>query len=170
MVTKEIRMRTVTIQWHPDEERFTASGTHPGQVVVINAPHEPGSHHPPTGFSATELLLAGAGACSAWDVVEILKKAREPVTGVEVRVNGEQATEPPFAYQAISVHFLVRGQGLRAASVERAVRLSCERYCSILATVRGVARVVSTYEVAAPDSVSVPASAEDDASTNVPRR
>ncbi len=139
-------MRTVTVAWQPEEERFSAIGTHPGQVIAINAPHPPDSGHPPTGFSPAELLLASAGSCAAWDVVQILGKGRHPVEGVEVRVTGEQSTEAPYAYTAITVHFIVRGE-LRPAAVERAVTLSCERYCSVLATVRGVATVTTTFEI-----------------------
>ena len=145
-------MRTVMVEWQPDEERFTASGTHHGRTIEINAPHAPDSGHPATGFSPTELLLAGAGACAAWDVVEILRKGRQPLLGLDVRVTGEQAPEPPHEYRSISVHFVVRGRALRVASVERAVRLSCERYCSVLATTRGVAHVVSTFEIVAADA------------------
>ena len=138
-------MRTVNVEWRPDEQRFTASGTHPGHTITLNAPHEAGS--PPTGFSPSELLLAGVGACAAWDVVEILRKGRQEVTGVDVRVTGEQRPEPPWAYERIEAQFVVRGRGIRPAFVERAVRLSCERYCSVIATLRGVAEVVSTFEV-----------------------
>lgn len=147
-------MRTVDVTWHPDEERFAAIGTHAGQNISVNAPHT-GPARRPTGFSASELLLAGAGACAAWDVVEVLRKGRQPLTGLEVRVTGEQATDPPYAYHSITVHFVVRGDGLSERTVERAVRLSCERYCSVLATVRGVANVKSTYELVAPDGEPV---------------
>ena len=142
-------MRTVTIAWHPAEERFAVSGTHPGQVVITNAPHA-SPDRGATGFSPTELLLAGAGACAAWDVVEILRKARQPLDALDVTVTGRQASQPPFAYETITLHFTLRGD-LRAAAVERAVRLSCERYCSVLATMRGVARVSSTFEIAPRD-------------------
>jgi putative redox protein len=140
-------MRTVTVEWHPGEERFTAVGRNAGHTITINAPDVAGADRAPTGFSATELLLAGAGACAAWDVVAILHKGRQPIEGLDVRVTGEQAARPPYAYEAIDLHFTIRGDGLRRSAVERAVRLGCERYCSVLATVRGVARVVSTFEI-----------------------
>ena len=139
-------MRTVTVAWHPQDERFTAIGTHPGQSIGINAPHPVGIPHAATGFSPAELLLASIGSCSAWDLVQILQKGRHPLEGVEVRVTGEQSSEAPYAYHTIAVHFIVRGS-VRKAAVERAVRLSCERYCSVIATVRGVATVISTFEI-----------------------
>ena len=77
-------MRTVTVSWDKTAEQFVASGTHRGRELVINAPGEPGVARAPTGFSATELLLAGAGACAAWDVVEDgARQAPRPRRGAE---------------------------------------------------------------------------------------
>jgi putative redox protein len=130
-------MKQVTVRWLPESDRFEAGGTHAGQTVVVNAPHE----GPPTGFSAKELLLAGIGACSSWDVVEILGKQRQRLRGVTVVVSGEQAPDPPWPFTRIEIHYEVAGHGLRPRLVERAVRLSVERYCSVIATVRGVAEI-----------------------------
>jgi len=130
-------MKNVRVRWQPEADRFVADGSHRGHSLAVNAPHA-GS---PTGFSASELLLAGIGTCSAWDVVEILRKARQDVTAVDVTVSGEQATEPPWPFVGVEVNYTVRGRSLRAAAVERAVELSCSRYCAVIATVRGVATV-----------------------------
>jgi len=146
-------MRTVHVAWDRDAERFTASGTHPGQVININAPHA-AHDHPATGFSATELLLAGAGACAAWDVVQILRKQRQDVVSLEVRVEGHQDEAPPHAYHRIGVHFRVRGRGLSQSGVERAVRVSIDRYCSVIQTIRPHAEVEDSVEV-----LEVPAAA-----------
>ncbi len=139
-------MRTVHVAWDPDSERFTATGTHPEQAISINAPHA--SHeHAATGFSATELLLAGAGACAAWDVVGILRKQRQDLVSLEVRVEGHQDEPPPHAYHRIGVHFQVKGRGLSQAAVERAVRISIDRYCSVIQTIRPHAEVEDSVEV-----------------------
>ena len=130
-------MKNVHVTWQPEADRFVAEGGHRGQPILVNAPHEGA----PTGFSASELLLASIGTCSAWDVVEILRKARQHVHSIDVSVSGEQQTEPPWPYTAITVDFTVRGERLRPATVHRAVELSCNRYCSVIATVRGVATV-----------------------------
>lgn len=151
-------MRTVDVAWDSADERFTASGTHQGRTIHINAPHGSDTTHSPTGFSASELLLAGVGACAAWDVVEILQKARQRATGLEVSVRGEQDADPPWAYRHVTAHFLVRGDRLRPSVVERAVSLSCGRYCSVIATIRGVAKVDWTVEVAQEASSSAPES------------
>jgi putative redox protein len=146
-------MKQVTVRWLPESERFEAGGTHAGQTVVVNAPHE----GPPTGFSAKELLLAGVGACSSWDVVEILAKQRQQLRGVTAVVTGEQAPQPPWPFTRIEIRYEVAGRALRPRLVERAVRLSVERYCSVIATVRGVSEIV--WSVSVRDETA-PASAE----------
>ncbi len=141
-------MRSVTVLWQSGDERFVAEGTHRGHAISINAPHE----GPVAGFSATELLLAGIGGCAAWDVVEILRKQRQDVAGLEVEVIGTQAADPPWEYRQLELRFTARGTGLMRAAVERAVDLSIDRYCSVLATVRGVevTRSVELLEEAPP--------------------
>ena len=145
-------MKVVTVAWEPGAERFSAIGAHRGHSILVNAPESvpapPGQQHrAPTGFSATELLLAGMGACAAWDVVEILRKQQQRLLGLEVRVEGEQESEPPWRYRRIAVLFTLRGRGLDSARARLAVRLSVDRYCSVIATVRRGAEVVETVEV-----------------------
>lgn len=147
-------MRTVSVAWDPTAERFTGQGGHPGQEIMINAPHAVGTHHPPTGFSATELLLAAAGACSAWDVLEILRKQREEITSLDVTVEGHQEPTPPWAYERVVLHFRIAGAGLAPAVLQRVVRLSCVRYCSVLATMRGVSGLEATVELLDTDGTS----------------
>lgn len=143
-------MRTVNVAWDREAERFTAKGTHRGVELPINAPeNEPdpsGKHRRPTGFSATELLLAGVASCSAWDIVEIMRKQRQQMTGLDVAVEGEQHADPPWAYQRIAVHFTVRGHDLDEEKVRRAVRLSVDSYCSVIASLRG-AEIVDSVEI-----------------------
>lgn len=146
-------MRTVHVAWDRDAERFLASGTHPDQVIAINAPHA-SREHAATGFSATELLLAGAGACAAWDVLEILRKQRQDLVSLEVSVDGHQDPEPPHAYNRVVLHFRVQGRGMSQAGVERAVRVSIDRYCSVIQTVRPHAEIEDSVEV-----LEVPAAA-----------
>ncbi len=145
-------MRTVTVTWRPDHGRFEARGSHP-VTIPVNAPHGDG---PPTGFSAAELLLAGAGSCSIWDIVEIMGKSRRELTGLEVQVVGEQATDPPWPYQRLTLRFTLRGRGITQSVAERAVALSVERYCSVLATVRETASI-ETEVVVEVDATAHPA-------------
>lgn len=147
-------MRTVAISWDASAGRFAARGSHAAHEIHINAPRAADETRGSTGFSATELLLAGAGACSAWDVLEILRKRRHDITALDVTVEGEQAADPPWEYRTVRLHFRVAGRGLRWSVLERVVRLSCVRYCSVLATLSGVARVEATLELIRPDGAS----------------
>jgi putative redox protein len=140
-------MRTVDVTWDQVAERFEANGTVRGHTVQITAPAQPDVKRRPTGFSATELLLAGIGSCSAWDIVEILRKTRTPVAGLAVRVTGEQDEDPPWAYHAIHLHFTFTGPDIEPAVVERAIRLSVDKYCSVIATVRATAHITDSYEI-----------------------
>jgi putative redox protein len=137
-------MKTVTVDWQPEHDRFEARGTNAGRLVHMNAPHAEGG---PTGFSASEMVLAAVGGCSAWDVVEILRKSRQRVTGIQVVVDGEQSSEPPFAFQRVRVLYVVSGHDLNELKVRRAVELSERRYCSVIGTIRGVAQVSCDVEV-----------------------
>lgn len=139
-------MKIVTIDWDPAAERFEAEGSNRGHRIDINAPRlkpDGEGREGPTGFSASELLLAGAGSCAAWDVVQILDKQQEDVHDLQVEVEGEQQADPPWPYQRIIVRFLVSGHGLDEGHVKRAVELAVDRYCSVISTLRGVATVTT---------------------------
>ena len=124
-----------------------ALGRHDGQSIAINAPSETGEERPPTGFSATELLLAGAGACAAWDVVEILRKRRAQITALDVTIAATQDSDPPWTYRSVTLHFRVACDGLTVPVMSRVVRLSMVRYCSVIATISGVASIAATIEL-----------------------
>jgi len=144
-------VKTVTIDWDPVAERFVAEGGNRGQRVDINAPHllpDGQGRHGPSGFSASELLLAAAGSCAAWDVVEIVHKQRQDVLGMTLHVDGDQSAEPPWAYQSVVLRFSVWGRGLDEVALRRAITLAVDRYCSVVATIRGVASVTTVVEVA----------------------
>lgn len=147
-------MRSVFISWDQPDGRFVALGRHRGQSISINAPGPPGEKRAPTGFSATELLLAGAGACAAWDVVEILRKRRASIAAFDVTVEGHQDDDPPWAYRRVALHFRLRGEGLKVPVLARVVRLSIVRYCSVISTLAGVAAIEATIEAVAPDGES----------------
>jgi putative redox protein len=147
-------MRSVSVSFDTARARFVAEGTLRGHSIEVNAPKADGDGRRPTGFSATELLLAGAGSCAAWDVLEILRKRRHELGALDVVVDGEQAAEAPWHYERIMLHFRVQCDGLTTAVLERVIRLSCTRYCSVLATVNGVARIEATMELVDADGTS----------------
>ena len=100
-----------------------------------------------TGMKPSELLLVALAGCTSYDVVDILEKKRQKLTGLEVTVTGEQEPDPPWTYRKIHVHYVVRGKGLREKAVRDAIELSDEKYCSVSATLRGAAEVTSDYTI-----------------------
>jgi putative redox protein len=94
-----------------------------------------------------EMLLLGLGACTSVDVVNILKKARQPVTDCAVELDAERADTDPKVFTQIRVHFIVTGKELSDKHVERAVALSAEKYCSASLMLGKTAEITHTYEV-----------------------
>jgi putative redox protein len=144
-------LRTVKVSWDREGGRFTAVDSRSHHSIPINAPRAPGETRRSTGFPATELLLAGAGSCSAWDVVEILRKRRAQVESLDVVVEGDQQDEPPWSYRRVALHYRVASGTLQPEVLARVIRLSITRYCSVITTVAGVAAIEATYELVGPD-------------------
>ena len=94
-----------------------------------------------------ETVLAGTGACTAYDVVLILKKGRHDVRGCHVKLSAERSEEHPKIFTRIHMHFVIRGRKLKAAAVERAVQLSHEKYCSASAMLSKTAEMTVSHEV-----------------------
>jgi putative redox protein len=94
-----------------------------------------------------ELVLAGAGGCSAYDVVLILKKSRQDITGCDVKLSAERAPSDPKVFTRIHMHFVVRGRNLKQSLVEQAVRLSHEKYCSATAMLGKTAEITKDFEI-----------------------
>jgi putative redox protein len=114
------------VKWLDGRAFVGESGS--GHAVVMDGAPESGGRN--IGVRPMEMLLLGLAGCSAFDVVHILEKGREPVTGCEVEVEAERATNDPKVFTAIHLAFKLRGQGLKPAAVERAITLSAEKYCS----------------------------------------
>ena len=127
------------VNW-TDNDRFVgqASSRH---AVVLDAGQEK------TANSPMELVLIGLCGCTATDVVNILRKKREPFTSVEVRAEAERAAEPPTVYRQIKLTYRIGGQVSKKA-VEDAVRLSKEKYCSVSAMLEKTAKITSVIEYA----------------------
>jgi putative redox protein len=119
-----------------DGERFVGNASS-GHALVIDADRQRN-----TAAGPMELVLIGLCACTATDVVSILRKKREPFTGVHVHAEAERATEPPTVYKSIKLIYTVSGQVSRKAA-EDAVRLSEEKYCSVAAMLKSTARITS---------------------------
>jgi len=94
-----------------------------------------------------EMLLMSLGACSGIDVVSILEKARTPVESFRVELSGERSEAHPRVFTKIHLTYVVKGKGIKTAALERAIELSEEKYCSISAMIRDVARIKSSYRI-----------------------
>lgn len=116
-----------------------------------------GNHHlvldtaPPSGHdrgpSPMSLALAALAGCTAMDIVSILKKGRQPLTGLNVRAEGERAEEHPHRYVRVTLVYEVYGQGVDEKAVERAIALSEEKYCSVSATFKEHTEIATRYEL-----------------------
>jgi putative redox protein len=116
-----------------------------GHAVVVDAAPDVGGRN--LGARPMELVLMGTGACTAIDVVHILRKARQPVAGCVVELDSERAPDDPKVFTRIHLHFIVSGKGLAPAQVERAIKLSKEKYCSATIMLAKTAAVTFDYEV-----------------------
>lgn len=94
-----------------------------------------------------ELLLAGAGGCTAYDVVLILKRGRHHVRGCSVKLSAERAETDPKAFTRINMHFTVSGKGLPEVAVQRAIAMSHEKYCSASVMLGKTAQITTSFEV-----------------------
>jgi putative redox protein len=94
-----------------------------------------------------EMVLAGSGGCTAYDVVVILKKSGQDVTGCEVKLSAERAATDPKVFTKVHMHFVVRGRALKRNLVEQAIRLSHEKYCSATAMLVKTAQVTRDFEI-----------------------
>ena len=116
-----------------------------GHAIVVDTSPEVGGRN--LGPRPMELVLMGAGACTAVDVVLILRKARQSVAGCVVELDSERAKDDPKVFTKIHFHFVVTGAGLAAAQVERAIKLSRDKYCSATAMLAKTAEVTSGFEI-----------------------
>jgi putative redox protein len=116
-----------------------------GHAVVLDAAADIGGRN--LGARPMELVLMGTGACSAIDVVHILRKARQPVTGCVVELEAERAAEDPKVFTRVHLHYIVSGKGLASAQVERAIKLSKEKYCSATIMLAKMAEITFDYEI-----------------------
>lgn len=105
------------------------------------------------GVGPMQMLLLGLGGCSGIDVVDILRKQRQPFSDVEVLIDGERGEGAPSAWTKIHMHFVVTGAGLDPAKVQRAIDLSVEKYCGAHATLKGVAAITHDFEIRRPAEI-----------------
>ncbi|MGH8708214.1 MAG: OsmC family protein [Burkholderiales bacterium] len=134
-----------TIRWSGTGMSFIAETGSNHILVMDGAPDGGGRNLAPRPM---ETVLAGAGGCTAYDVVVILKKSGQDVTGCEVRLEAERAPTDPKVFTRIHTRFLVRGRNLKRNVVEQAIRLSHEKYCSATAMLAKTAEITRDFEIA----------------------
>lgn len=135
-------MATVTIRW-VEGTLMVGTDSNGHSIVIGRNPDDPKTN---IGVKASDLLLLSAAACSAYDVAEILAKQREPLQDLKLVCSGEQLSEPPYRFTKIHLHYRVVGD-VAQDKVERAIRLSEEKYCSVLNTLRAGVELSSDYEI-----------------------
>jgi len=139
-----------TIDWMAANGMAFSAETGSGHLLTIDgAPDGGGRNLAPRPM---ETVLAGTGACSAYDVVLILRRGRHDVRGCRVKVSAERAPQDPKVFTRIAMHFIVTGVGLTDAVVERAVALSHEKYCSATIMLGKTAEIVTSYEIVGVDA------------------
>ena len=116
-----------------------------GHAVILDGAPDAGGRN--LGMRPMEMLLIGMGACTSFDVVTILKKSRQPVTDCVAEIEAARADEIPKVFTRIHVHFIVTGNGLNPAQVERAVKLSAEKYCSASIMLGKAAEITHDFEI-----------------------
>ncbi len=132
-------MPTATVRW-VDEMQFVGMDSG-GHSVVLSGDDQQ------SGVRPSEMLLVALASCTAVDVVEIMAKKRKPLSALEIVISGERDPDPPWPYRRIEVNYRLSGEGLTEKAVSQAIQLSAEKYCSVAATVRGVAEIRTQFEI-----------------------
>lgn len=134
-----------TVRWHSGMSFVAETGS--GHMVPMDGSPDAGGHN--LAPRPMELLLAGVGGCTSFDVVMILKRGRQDVVDCEVKLNAERAETDPKVFTRINLHFVVTGKDLKPDAVERAIQLSAEKYCSASIMLGKTATMTHTWEIVA---------------------
>lgn len=140
----------IAVKWTGQGSQMFVGRDSFGHVVVSGSwPQNGDTWQEWKGIKPSDLLLVSLASCSAHDVVTILGRQRQELTNLYVNVDGQQASEAPYQFTDIHLHYTVEGVDLDPQKVERAIVLSEEKYCSVAATIRGVAALSHSFEVIA---------------------
>lgn len=134
-----------TVNWMPALGMGFVAETGSGHLLTMGGAAEGGGRD--LAPRPMETVLAGAGGCTAYDVVMILQRGRHEVHGCQVRLSAERADREPKVFTRIHMHYVVTGRGLNPAQVERAIRLSKEKYCSATIMLAKTAEVTADFEI-----------------------
>jgi len=133
-----------TVRWSGEGMSFLAE-TGSNHLVTMDGATDGGGRN--LAPRPMEMVLVGTGGCTAYDVVAILKKSGQEVTGCEVRLDAERAASDPKVFTRIHMHFVVRGRALKRNLVEHAIRLSHEKYCSASIMLGRTAEITKDFAI-----------------------
>ncbi|HKW38018.1 MAG TPA: OsmC family protein [Burkholderiales bacterium] len=136
-----------TVRWVGGDGMSFIAETESGHAFVMDGAPEGGGRN--LGPRPMETVLAGTGGCTAYDVVVILRKSGQQVSGCEVALTAERATADPKIFTKIHMHFVVKGKDLKPSLVESAIKLSHNKYCSASAMLGKTAQISHDYEIVA---------------------
>jgi len=132
-------MAKASVTWFGGKKFVGTDSTN--HSVVLSTPDEG------IGMKPSDMMLVALASCTSVDVVEILKKKRLDLRGLEVGVTAEQDAEPPWTFRKIHLTYTISGEGIKPKDAEQAIQLSQEKYCSVAATLRGVAEITWEYRI-----------------------
>lgn len=133
----------VRIQWQEPMTFIAETGS--GHSVIMDGPPDHGGQN--LAARPMEMILVGLGGCSAFDVVDILKKSRQPIEDCQIDIEAGRADEIPAVFTKIHMHYLVGGQDLSEKQVNRAVKLSVDKYCSVVKMLRPNVEITYDHEI-----------------------
>ena len=136
-----------SLKWAGGVAFVARSGS--GHKVVIDGPPEGGGRD--LGPRPMEMILMGLGACTSYDIVTILKKARQDITGIQVELDGTRADTVPSVFIDIHIRFSITGHGVSAEQVEKAIHLSAEKYCSASIMLGKTAKITHSFQITEAD-------------------
>ena len=133
----------VNVKWNGGM-RFTAI-TEEGDSLTMDTDAESGGEG--HGFRPVKLVLVGLGGCTGMDIIWILKRQRQEVTGLEMNITGKRRKEDPRYYEDVQIEYVVHGRKLRESAVKRAIELSEQKYCSVRGIFRPEVKVRTSYRI-----------------------
>jgi putative redox protein len=116
-----------------------------GHAIVMDGDTGVGGHN--TGLRPMELLLVSLGGCTGMDVISIMKKKQQDVTGFEININGQKAENHPKKFTDITIEYIVKGRGISEEALKKSIDLSMNKYCSIKAALEGTAKISFSYRI-----------------------
>ena len=130
---------TTTVRWVTGQQYVGTDSTNHSIVLSTQAEN--------VGVKPSDVMLIALAACTAVDVVDILAKKRMLIDSLEIMTTGQQDEDPPWTFRQIDLKYRLSGRGLTEIAVAQAIKLSEEKYCSVAATLRGVAKITTEFEI-----------------------